>query len=147
MRFSISWLFRTRRFQGKPIARDRFRAQINTDHPVIVRTEHFSFSGRFLPLESMMQPTDPWQSDYLALAGGPGLYRSTAWRSLFKAQVRPIFMIIFEIRTKNSCQVSFVQDDDMVCALSPDRAYHPLHKRIGLNRQLHPFKMYNLMFF
>ncbi len=39
--------------------------------------------------------------------------------------MRSVIMIIFEIGTKNVFQLSFVQDDDVVCALSPDRADPP----------------------
>ncbi len=77
------------------------------------------FSGGFLPLVSMMQPTDPRQSDNLALAGRSGLCRPAIRRIFFKAQVRSIVMIIFEIRAKDAYQVSFIQDDDTVRALSP----------------------------
>jgi hypothetical protein len=34
--------------------------------------------------------------------------------------MRSAVMIIFEIRTKNACQVSFVQDDDTVLHFPPD---------------------------
>ncbi len=44
--------------------------------------------------------------------------------------MRSVIMIIFEIGTKNVFQVSFVQDDDVVCALSPDRADHSFNKRV-----------------
>jgi len=37
-----------------------------------------------------------------------------------EAQKRSVIMIICEIPTKNVFQVSFVQDDDMVCTFSPD---------------------------
>ncbi len=77
------------------------------------------FSGGFLPLVSMMQPTDPRQSNYLALASRFGLYRPVVRRVFLKAQMRPIVMIIFDIRTKDAYQVSFIQDDDTVRALSP----------------------------
>ncbi len=78
----------------------------------------------------MMLSTHPRQSDYLALAGRSGLYRQAVGRIFFKAQMRSVIMIIFEIRTKNVFQVSFVQDDDMVCTFSPDRANHPFGKRV-----------------
>ena len=97
---------------------------------MIVKAERCIFSGRFFPLVPTIKPTDSRQIDYLAFTGWPELYRPTGWRAFFKAQVRPVFMIIFEIRTKNSCLVSIVQDDDMVCTLSPDRAYHSLDKWI-----------------
>ncbi len=99
---------------------DRFRAQICTNRPIILISKRFKFSGCFFPNVPMMQPTDPRQSDYLALAGRSGLYRPAIGRIFFKAQMRSVIMIIFEIRTKNACQVSFVQDDDSVRALSPD---------------------------
>jgi len=35
--------------------------------------------------------------------------------------MRSVIMLIFEIRIENAYQVSFVQDDDVVCVLSPDR--------------------------
>jgi hypothetical protein len=101
-----------------------------TDHPVIVKAERFIFSGRFFTLVPMVKPTDSRQIDYLALTGWPELYRPTVLRAFFKAQVRPVFMIILEIRTKNSSQASYVQDDDMACTLSPDRAFHSLDKWI-----------------
>ena len=44
--------------------------------------------------------------------------------------MRSVIMIIFEIGTKNVFQVSFVQDNDVVRALSPDRADHSFNKRV-----------------
>ena len=44
--------------------------------------------------------------------------------------MRSVIMIIFEIRTKHAFQMSLVQDDDMICALSPDRADHSFNKRV-----------------
>ncbi len=65
------------------------------------------------------QKINPWQSDCLALASRSGLYRPATGRIFFKAQIRSVIVLIFEIRTKNAYQVSFVQDDDTVRALSP----------------------------
>ncbi len=63
--------------------------------------ERFKFSGRFLPLVSMMQSTDGRQIDYLAFADRSGLDQPTVGRIFSKAQVRSVVMIIFEICTKN----------------------------------------------
>ena len=39
-------------------------------------------------------------------------------------------MIIIEIAGQNSCQMTIVQHDDMIQAISPDAANHALHKCI-----------------
>ncbi len=41
----------------------------------MVVASRFLFLGCFFPLVSMMQSTDPRQSDYLAFSGRSGLYR------------------------------------------------------------------------
>jgi hypothetical protein len=68
----------------------------------------------------MMQPADARQFDYLAFAGRSVLNRSANGRIFFKAKMRSVVLIIFEIRRQKAFQAALVQYDNRVCTFSPD---------------------------
>ncbi len=47
-------------------------------------------------------------------------------------------MVVLKIRRQNSPEMTFIEDNDVVQALSTNRADQPFNVRIGLRRRLHP---------
>ena len=52
------------------------------------------------------------------------------WRVAIQGQVSSRFMVVHEVRAKDTHQVSLVDNDEMIQTLSADRAYEPLTIRI-----------------
>ena len=59
------------------------------------------------------------------------------WALLVQPQVGPGSVVVAEIRSQGSLQMPRVQDDEMVEAISADRADEPFGIRICPCRQLH----------
>ncbi len=80
------------------------------------------------PLVTVMQTANLWEGNNLSRFSR--LDRPAGGRVLFQREVRAGAMVVVDIRRQYSPQVPFVEDDDMIKALSPNRPYHPLDKRV-----------------
>ncbi len=67
----------------------------------------------------MMQPTDAWNRNHPASVRQFDIARHG--RVTNKRKMRPILIIIGEIRSEDSQQVPFVENDEMIKALATDR--------------------------
>jgi hypothetical protein len=76
----------------------------------------------------VMQATDFREFYDLSHAGR--LQRSRFWAIHPQWQMRPPAVIVVELANQHPFQMAFVQDDDMVQAITPDAADHAFHKRI-----------------
>ena len=67
----------------------------------------------------MVQPTDAGNRDHVASVRQFDIARH--WRVTIKRKMRPILMIIGEVRSQDSREVPFVENDEMIQALATDR--------------------------
>jgi hypothetical protein len=70
----------------------------------------------------MMETANLWKGDYLAYFGG--LDRPWHGTVLIQRKVSARPVIVVQIGSENSPQVPFVQDDEVIKALSPNRSDH-----------------------
>lgn len=80
-------------------------------------------SGRE-PFVPVMQPANLWKRDNVPRIRR--LHRPTIGSVLVQRKMRAGAVVIVEIRSQNSPQVGFVQNDDVIEDLAPDRADHAL---------------------
>jgi len=66
--------------------------------------------------------------------GGRGPRRWTDWWQQVKTAVRPLEVVIGGELPEHADQMSLVEDDDVVQALSPQGPYHSLRDGVGLRR-------------
>ncbi len=97
----------------------KFYGEAETRQPVF---------GSSRPTISMVQAADLRNRDDLAILGRINF--SCDGRVAIQGQVSPRFVVVHEIRSKNSSEMSLVEDDDVVQALSPNRADQALYVRI-----------------
>jgi len=71
-----------------------------------------------------MQPADQWQLDHLA--NGRHLHRPRDWTVVSERPVGPDFMVIFEVRFERAPQLPFIEHEDSLQALAPNRTDHSL---------------------
>lgn len=62
------------------------------------------------------------------------------WRVLTQRQVRSGSVVVTLVGPKQPQCVSLAEDDHVIEQFPSDRADHPLRKRVGPNRRMHPMR-------
>ena len=73
----------------------------------------------------MMETADLWKGDYLSRLGG--LDRPWHGTVLAQSKVRARTVIVIQIGSENTSQMAFIENDDVIEALPPDRADNPFN--------------------
>ena len=73
---------------------------------------------RFLPFITVVKASKSWKGYHFTVFR-PFLDWPDWWCSFFQSKVRPVFMIVIQILGQNSFQMVFVQDDEVICAITP----------------------------
>jgi hypothetical protein len=98
---------------------DKHRDGARSFSPLALVGLRIDAGSRGLSPVVMMQPANQWQLDHLPNLWS--LHRPRDWTVVSERPVGPNFMVIFEVRFETSPQLPFIENDDSIQALTPNR--------------------------